>query len=156
TYDVVTGTHTDNPNLFSLVCRGSAIDRCNWYGYPSWQSRVESYNALTAVRSLDNYHFACVRMICADYCGDGQAHTRSGTAIDIDDNLNLNVPLTSSDGSDGWYFEAEWGVDGAWCINKTRLMSDSVPPTLAYNQSSVWNSDWAYIESHCPERIAGR
>lgn len=138
--------------LWTPACRFAALEKCNEYGYPEWGSRLEV--ASGATRSLAPYHSACVRMVRADYCGDGHAHTYNGTIIDIYDNLGFNNKETSGDGSDGFYLEAEWGVDGAWCINKTRWMQTG-PQSLAANNSNA-NPDWAYIEQHCPWRIAGR
>jgi hypothetical protein len=153
TFDQSNGKPNDLPNLFTFACYGGALEKCNRYGYPDWISRQETFGT-SVNRTIDNYHDACVFMVRADYCGDGQTHTYTGTTIDIYDNLSFNTQATSNGGADGFFFEAEWGDDGAWCINKTRWMPIGLAQTLANNQSAS-NPDWAYIQSHCPERIAG-
>jgi len=159
-YSLLTGMPVMSVGMFTFACRYAALQKCNEYGYPDWDNRLEYQNAPlktgpSQVRDLANYHDACVRMVRADYCGDGQGHTINGTTIDIYDNLNFNTEVTSEDGSDGYYFEAEWGADGAWCINKTRWQSQSYTGSLANNNDGAKNPDWQYILDHCPERIAG-
>ena len=41
--------------------------------------------------SLWDYHQACVRMLRADYCGNGKPHTRDGTRIELWDRLDIQV-----------------------------------------------------------------
>jgi hypothetical protein len=62
-------------------------------------------------------HQACVRMIRADYCGDGRPHTRDGTRIDLYDRLGIqrDEPVP------GMSFEAAWGPGGALCVRHARL-----------------------------------
>lgn len=52
-------------------------------------------------------------MVRADYCGNGQAHTVSGTPIHVLDKLGIQTqsPDTPYD------VEAEWGPNGAVCLN---------------------------------------
>jgi hypothetical protein len=38
-------------------------------------------------RSLRDYYDACVKMVRADYCGDGQGWTGTGMPVDVSDNL---------------------------------------------------------------------
>ncbi len=40
-------------------------------------------------RSLQDYHQVCVRMVHADYCGDGTSHTHDGTLINFYDRLGV-------------------------------------------------------------------
>ena len=154
TFNQYNGKSVVSVDMFSLNCYGGALEKCVRYGYPDWISRNESLNASTKSRTIDNYHDACVNLVRADYCGDGQPHTITGTTIDIYDNLAFNTPDTTGSGADGFLFEAEWDTTGAWCINKTRWMPSSLSKSLANNNSNS-NPDWAYIKTHCPERIAG-
>ena len=48
-----------------------------------------------------------VRMIRADYCGDGTSWTVNGRTIDLYDGLGINVDTSA------WTFEAEWTPSGA-------------------------------------------
>ena len=74
-----------------------------------------------------SYFQACVRPVRADYCGDGTAHTRDGTPIDIFDAIGIQ----RDEETPGMTFEAAWREDGAVCVRHTRLpdVLDSV--TLA-------------------------
>lgn len=142
-----------DPALFTFACRYGAIQKCNEYGWPEWGTKTESNGVTSKVRNLDDYHDACIPMIRADYCGNGVSHTFNGTSIDIYDHLDSSQSMvTSTDGSDSYYFEAHWEADGAHCINKTRWMPSGLT-TLADNQSLA-NPDWLYIYNNCPRRFA--
>jgi hypothetical protein len=153
-FDPSSGDEVANDgSLFTFGCRFYGIQKCQEYGYPKDKKTKERKNGNDKVRRYNDYHASCLRMVRADYCGDGIPHTYDGTLIDIYDHLlNNNAPATSTDGSDGWYKEAEWDSDGAHCINKTRWMPNTLT-TLAQSQSSA-NPDWEYIRTHCPERFA--
>lgn len=68
--------------------------------------------------SLWDYHQACVRMIRADYGGDGVAHTRDGTRIDVFDRLGIQRPARDPG---NLQFEAGWNADGAACVRRARI-----------------------------------
>lgn len=70
----------------------------------------------------DLAHQACVRMVRADYCGDGRSWTEDGTVIDVEDDIveqrfGLYDPR---DGGEEWVLEATWGPDGATCVERFR------------------------------------
>jgi hypothetical protein len=75
---------------------------------------------------LADHHQACTRMVRADYCGDGTAHTLNGRAINLYDGLGVQVDTLN------WSFEAEWTPDGARCIVNRRAkdLLASVPACL--------------------------
>jgi hypothetical protein len=152
-FDEASGAEApDDPELFTFACRYGALEKCNEYGYPKWASANEFNGSQRRVRSFADYHAACVRMVRADYCGDGETHTFNGTSIDIFDHLeNTNAPATS-DGVGGWHFEANWEPDGGHCISKTRWMPSPLS-TLAENRSSD-NPHFEYIRQNCPNRLA--
>ncbi|WP_156944388.1 ADYC domain-containing protein [Bradyrhizobium sp. Ec3.3] len=93
-----------------ITCTGGAEGKCVRLGYKPWGSTPDG-------SSLAPYYQACVRLIRADYCGDGQGHTRNGTAIDIFDKIGIvadgKVPEMT--------FEAAWAPAGAVCVRHTRL-----------------------------------
>ena len=62
------------PGSFELVCTGRARGKCVRFGYLPWTS--------DAMREVYN---ACVRVVRADYCGDGRSWTRDGTLIRFQD-----------------------------------------------------------------------
>jgi hypothetical protein len=103
--------HIPDDNRFSLICSGGAIGKCVRWGYKPWLKAPDG-------ESLADYHQACVRMVRADYGGDGVGHTRDGVPIDVYDRLGI-VPPEADPGA--LTFEAGWGVDGAVCVRKPRL-----------------------------------
>jgi ADYC domain len=98
-------------------------------GYKPWQTAPDG-------RPMWDYHQACTRMMRADYCGDGKAHTREGTPIEI---LSRLDPAEEPHG--GLVFEAGWTPEGASCVAKARL-------------SPSWPLE--AIAAECPERLRGR
>jgi len=117
------GNHIDNERI-TFACTNSALAKCVRWGYKPWKT-VQG-------QSLRNYHQACTRMVRADYCGTGVAHTQDGTEIDIYDRLGIQKRTNNS----GMEFEAAWNSDGAVAISRTRF-----PETLAQ------------IKRECPERF---
>jgi hypothetical protein len=93
----------------SLSCTSGARAKCVRFGYAptgpgDGAARRERYDA-------------CVRMVRADYCGDGEAHTVNGTLIDIYDRDGIQV----SDGGPELRFEAGWTAAGAVCVAHPRI-----------------------------------
>src|SRR5204863_9983229 len=62
---------------------------------------------------------SCVRMVRADYCGDGTSHTINGTAIDVFDSLPTGQDVQKE--ATEWPTEAVWSRDNASCVNHCRL-----------------------------------
>ena len=121
------GNYRPNKKLVTFSCTNGALAKCMRFGYKPWQN--------VKGRSLRDYHSACVRMVRADYCGDGVAHTKDGTPINLYDRLGIQKPDVTSD----MRFEAAWGVNGAQCINHVR-----------------WPEALAYVKRVCPTRLATR
>ena len=86
----------------SIGCRKvGAIAKCVDFGYKPWISAA-----------MDDMHQACVRMVRADFCGDGTAWTVDGNLIDIADVLAIQTP-----DSKDFVFEATWTKAGATFLN---------------------------------------
>jgi hypothetical protein len=100
-----------------LTCTGGAEGKCVRFGYRPWAFGPNNV-------SLAPYYQACVRLVRADYCGDGVGHTRDGTPIDIFDTIGIQ----RDEPTPGMTFEAAWEPDGAVCVRRTRLpeLFDSV------------------------------
>lgn len=111
-----------SPEGTTLACADGAIGKCVIWGYRPWEP------------GMRNYHQACIRMVRADYCGDGVGHTRDGTPIDVWDARGIVRP----DDVSGMMPEAEWGPDGATHVRRTR-----------------YPSGMDYILRHCSDRIGG-
>jgi hypothetical protein len=98
------GSHIETANSFTFACpKIGAIGKCVEAGYEPWSNASDG-------EGLDDAHEACVRLMRADYCGDGTPHTVNGTLINIYDNLGVQADEES------WGMEGEWDADGARCI----------------------------------------
>ncbi len=118
-----TGKHHENGRI-TFACTNGVLAKCVRFGYKPWKT-VQG-------RSLRDFHQACTRMVRADYCGNGRAHTKDGTAIDIYDRLRIQTRTPQS----GMILEAAWSPDGAVFIDRTR-----------------WPESLAQIEQECPDRL---
>jgi len=101
TWDLQTGAWSENSGMFSLACRHASVAKCVEFGYKSWLGYAD-------------HHHACVRMLRADYCGDGTPHTVNGTLINLYDDAGVQADTES------WPVDAEWTPDGALCVNHHR------------------------------------
>ena len=118
------------PDALTFACTSGAIGKCIRLGYAPWRS-------LDGGPSLARLHSACVRMIRADYCGDGKSHTVDGTLIDIADVRNIQTLDASHANPE--ILEAGWSETGATYLNVPRL-----------------SDDVAAIVRECPGKLAHR
>lgn len=133
-------SYVDESDAFTFGCVNAAIGKCVLWGYKPWATATECRNNSCRTRKLQDWHLACVRLVRADYCGNGISHTRSGTRINVYDQLGIQQSATP-----GWALEAEWLGDGATCINHTRWLQ----------ANTTWTqSDLDYVQSVCPERLS--
>jgi hypothetical protein len=99
-WNLATGAWSDTGEI-TFACRPASIAKCVEIGYKPWLG-------------YDQEHLACVRMLRADYCGDGVAHTVNGTPINVYDHAGVQVD------TEAWPVDAEWTPDGAACVNHYR------------------------------------
>lgn len=98
------GSKVANWERFTFACRQiGAIGKCVDAGYQPWDVAEDGTPLATA-------HEACVRLIRADYCGDGTAHTVEGNWVNVYDLAGVQ------EDSESWPAEAEWNADGARCV----------------------------------------
>ena len=104
------GAIEPNYETFELICTGGAYGKCVRFGYRPWESAamLATYNT-------------CVRMVRADYCGDGHGMTRTGMQIDLYDDLGIQKPENEKDEKVGLEFEAGWTAQGAVCVRHVRV-----------------------------------
>jgi hypothetical protein len=109
-------TETTAPEVFELVCSGGARAKCVRFGYLPWRGAAEAatYNA-------------CLRMVRADYCGDGAGTTRDGMSIDLYDDQGVQKPDMAPDQA----FEAGWTAQGAVCVAHVRVKENTSLDALA-------------------------
>jgi hypothetical protein len=90
----------DEHGDIAFTCTSGAIGKCILWGYPPTRREV---------------HDACVRMVRADYGGDGTSLTRDGTLIAFCDRVGVHpckdVPS----------IEAGWFEGGAVCVSRPRV-----------------------------------
>ncbi len=106
-WDGSTGAKVSSaPDDVTIACRRAAIAKCFELDYR------------LAEPSERWMHSACIRMLRADYEGDGTGYTVNGTRIYLGDTEGYN----EQDSHPGWLVkEAVWGPDGAICVNRDAL-----------------------------------
>ena len=135
-----TSSYVEDSSSFTFGCINAAVGKCVMWGYKPWETAAECRNNSCRTRNLQDWHLACVRLVRADYCGDGISHTRSGTRINVYDQLGIQQSANP-----GWAMEAEWRHDGAACINHTRWIQAN---------SASTQDDLAYVQNFCPDRLS--
>lgn len=103
--------HPGRDGEITISCISGVVAKCVRWGYPPWEKGPGG-------EDLAPFHAACVRMARADYCGDGEPHTKDGTSIDNFDDLGIQTRGAADDPS--YVFEAGWTPHGAACVNHTR------------------------------------
>lgn len=98
----------EDPHDFTLTCTSGTNGKCARMGYlPGWTT--------AGGESLTPYFEACVRMMRADYCGDGHSYTVPGVPVDLHDRANRRTRHDRD-----MSFEAVWGAGGAVCVRRPR------------------------------------
>ncbi|WP_428381731.1 ADYC domain-containing protein [Nevskia ramosa] len=103
--------HPGREGAITLTCSSGAVGKCVRFGYKPWAKGPHG-------EDLMPYHAACVHMVRADYAGDGTAHTKNGTDIDVYDRIGIQQSESGNDSKFG--FEAGWAPAGAVCVAHTR------------------------------------
>jgi ADYC domain len=114
------GRYAPLPGRILVTCTAGAEGKCVRFGYKPWRTTPEGV-------SLEPYYQACVRLVRADYGGDGVGHTRNGTPIDLFDRIGIE----NDEIAPGMTLEAAFGPDGAVCVAHTRLPEVLSMPDLA-------------------------
>ncbi|MGZ3405617.1 MAG: ADYC domain-containing protein [Polyangia bacterium] len=111
----------------TFACSDGAIGKCiEKMHYKPWALAAREcagsgiyYHCMQPTQEL--LHEACVRMVRADYCGDGQDHTVNGMAIDVWDQSHIQneTPYARNDAPNGvpYGHEGEWTANGARCVS---------------------------------------
>ena len=106
--------HVEASGRLSILCTAGAEGKCVRFGYKPWGRAPDG-------TPLAPYYQTCLRLVRADYCGDGVGHTRDGTPIDIFDRLGVQ----NDEVAPGMSFEAAFAPDGAVCVAHPRLPDEA-------------------------------
>ncbi|MCX5512313.1 hypothetical protein C3941_09615 [Kaistia algarum] len=96
---------------FEIACTSGAFGKCLLFGYHPWKN--------SASVPMERLYRSCIRMVRADYCGDGRSWTRNGMTIDIFDRFGVQ----KADNPPNMTLEAAWSPNGAVCIHHARVPS---------------------------------
>lgn len=103
----------DQDGWITLGCAGSASAKLALLGYgPHGDVDGEGTSATVAQRQ------ATLKMITADYCGTGEAHTVDGVPLEWENQAGTVVPATLPPAGS---LEAIWTEAGALCLDEPRL-----------------------------------
>ncbi|KIG12191.1 hypothetical protein DB30_01827 [Enhygromyxa salina] len=117
-YDLETKTVIPNQsNWITLACAGSAAAKMALLGYGPHANFDDSGAPASPAQRQ-----ATLKMITADYCGDGLAYTVDGTELIWENQSGTVVPTTTSDLSAP---EAIWTDAGALCLDVPRAADPS-------------------------------
>ena len=121
TYDLESKTvNADMDGWLTIACAGSAAAKLRLMNYgPQSDFDGEGHPASVHQRQ------ATLKMLTADYCGDGTSYTENGTALAWE-NAEGTVQTMTQTGK----VEAVWGADGALCLESTRVAGTSVACSL--------------------------
>jgi hypothetical protein len=122
---------------FLITCTGGAEGKCVRFGYQPWRTAPDG----TAM--LPHYQ-ACVRLVRADYGGDGIGHTRNGMPIDLFD----RVGIQADESAPGMTLEAAFGPDGAVCVAHPR-----VPDVTLADLARTYPRLSGHLGAACDERV---
>jgi hypothetical protein len=106
-YDDATKTVVPDPRWFTIACAGSAAAKLKLLGYGPQSS------ATTVARRQTT-----LKMITADYCGEGVSYTANGTPIQW---ANADGTVAPDSGEALGDVEAVWNEHGALCLGEHRL-----------------------------------
>ncbi|CAN5333887.1 hypothetical protein BH11MYX1_BH11MYX1_46860 [soil metagenome] len=93
------GAYTPRSTNFTIACRAKTIAKCVELGYKTWKGLTPQLTS-------------CVRLLRADYCGNGTPNTLDGQTLNLYDKVGVQAD------TELWTPEAEWTPDGATCVTK--------------------------------------
>jgi len=121
TYDLDSKTvNADQDRWVTIACAGSAAAKLRLMNY----GPQSDFDGQGNPASVDQRQ-ATLKMLTADYCGDGTSYTANGTPLAWE-NAEGTVATTTKLGAR----EAVWTADGALCLEATRLADAEVACNL--------------------------
>jgi hypothetical protein len=122
-------------NWITLACAGSAAAKMSLLGYGPHAEFTDA-NTPASVGQRQ----ATLKMITADYCGDGYSYTEDGTPLEWENQGGTVVPE-----EDVGVLEAIWTEDGAACLDVPRVVElGEVACSLpSCDELSLDDGEWA-------------
>ena len=138
TYDAAKKTvNPGKTGWFTLACAGAAAAKMKLMNYGP-NSDFDGHGAAATVAQRQS----TLKMITADYCGDGVSYTANGTPLLW---TNAEGTVTPDPAAPVGAFEAAWGSSGAYCLDTPRhpelaaTLHCSLPAcTDAHRQAGEW------------------
>lgn len=131
-------TGVDN-SWFNLGCAGSALAKMALTGHT--QAAVNAGTFLTTLSERQTM----LKMLAADYCGDGMPFTVPGQPLNWEDDHGtmklLSQPAQLA-------LESRWTEKGAACLDKPRV--DAHPTSLSTQVFGGIIPVYDQVQSHCP------
>lgn len=112
-YDEETRTPIPSPDSITIACFGNAAAKMKLMNYGPKSDFDGLGNAATVAQRQ-----ATLRMLTADYCGDGTIFTANGTPLDWRNDLGTVLPAGAPQFAD---IEAIWDESGALCLSTPRV-----------------------------------
>ena len=110
---------TDTSGWMNIACAGSVLAKLHLNRHTTAGST--STYVTTALQRQ-----AMLKMYVSDVCGTGNAWTTAGTKLHFQQNQTATSVWTNLDGLE-YGFEAQWGPDGALCIDSHRRGTEYWP-----------------------------
>lgn len=134
TYDLVDKeVNAGMSRWFTLACAGSAAAKLRFMNYGP-QSDFDGNGNPASVASRQ----AALKMVTADYCGNGTSYTTNGTALQYEDAPGT-VAVEGTPGA----VEAVWTDDGALCLGTPRIANTLPACTLpSCSTFDLQDGDW--------------
>jgi hypothetical protein len=126
----------------TFACTNGAIGKCvEKAHYKPWAPAATECRVVTTDGRLQCWtptqellHEACVRMVRADYCGDGKSMTVDGIGIDLWDQSHINT-----ESEQVWGKEAEWTPNGARCLDVANMgRTAHIPGGMLLGEYLYW------------------
>lgn len=142
------GSMSPHPDLLYIGCTAGAVGKASLWGYRPDYGAIPNEHGADALAAFE----ASVRMLRADYCGDGQSWTLPGTGVYVRDKMGVNDSLSGLFVWPGPQDEAVWGMDGALCVDLPRIhqglyaVPGCVPPCW-FGASNWFSGDSAMFQT---------
>jgi len=105
---------------FNIGCAGSTLAKLHLTGHTQ-AAKADGFSTTILERQT------MLKMLSADYCGTGRAFTVGGQPLHwADDHGTMTVGILDNS------LEAEWGPNGASCLNTPRVVANPTATSLQY------------------------